>query len=66
MFKMFFEYMVKGIMMTIVMKNGEIINGQYELLTVDNDKVCLFTDRKDEYEYFKLDDIKSVLIENRG
>jgi hypothetical protein len=65
MFKMFFDSIVKGIVMTLSMENGEEIKGQYEFTEPtfkSEPSVCLYTDRKVEYEYFPLKDIKSVLI----
>ncbi len=80
-FENFFVSMIKGTIMTVTMKGGyaenpsdEVIKGQFELVTVDrpgfrgngDPQACLFTDRKDDYEYFPLKDIISVLVEREG
>ena len=56
--------LIKGTVITITIKNGSAIKGQYELTTEESEpRVCLHTDRKLEYEYFPLKEVKSLHIE---
>ena len=61
--EMFFtnSNLVKGVIMTLTLKSGEVVKGQFELCSPNN-QVCLFTDN-DKYEYLGIGAIKSVLIE---
>ncbi len=62
MIKMFFDCVVKGVIMTLTFKDGSVVKGQYEL-TTEKGQVCLFTDRLNNYEYFDIEFIQSVLVE---
>lgn len=56
--------LIKGTVITMAMRDEEVINGQYELTTEESEpRVCLYTDRKLEYEYFPLKEVESLYIE---
>jgi len=60
-FKPILQMVVKGTRIKIILNDGMEVSGQYELETTD-DRVCIFTDDNDEYEYFDIEKIIQVTL----